>query len=150
MGGRASRYMWVDTEVRWFILWVYGTVHVVYMYVVLPSVLFLRRAALVKWKEKVGSSATYNKLIGVFERAGYKNYADIVRKVVHVSDSEADDSSGSDDSLKFPLPQPQTYPCLQPRNSPSPTELLSAELSSSESYFLINPAILKSLPEGEI
>jgi hypothetical protein len=35
-----------------------------------------------KWKLKLGSSATYNTLIGVFERAGYQEYADIVRTLV--------------------------------------------------------------------
>ena len=34
-----------------------------------------------KWKQKLGSSATYNNLIGVFERAGYQGYADVVRGV---------------------------------------------------------------------
>lgn len=35
-----------------------------------------------KWKQKLGSSATYNNLIGVFEHAGYQDYADAVRKLV--------------------------------------------------------------------
>ena len=30
------------------------------------------------WKEARGSEATYINLIGVFERAGYKDYADTV------------------------------------------------------------------------
>ena len=40
-----------------------------------------RRAALEKWKQKLGSNATYNNLIGAFERAGYRGYADTVRKI---------------------------------------------------------------------
>lgn len=32
-----------------------------------------------KWKEKCGASATYRNLIGVFEHAGYQNYADEIR-----------------------------------------------------------------------
>ena len=34
-----------------------------------------------KWKQKLGSSATYSNLIGLFERAGYQNYADTVRNI---------------------------------------------------------------------
>ena len=43
---------------------------------------FPRRAALEKWKQKLGSKATYGNLIGVFERAGYQGYADSVRSIV--------------------------------------------------------------------
>ena len=35
-----------------------------------------------KWKEKCGASATYGSLIGVFERAGYQNYADAIRHIL--------------------------------------------------------------------
>ena len=41
----------------------------------------IRRAALEKWKQKLGSNATYNNLIGVFKCAGYQGYADTVYKV---------------------------------------------------------------------
>ena len=41
--------------------------------------LSLRRAALKLWKQRHGSGATYNNLIEVFERAEYKNLADVVR-----------------------------------------------------------------------
>ena len=51
------------------------------------TVIFLnsRREALKMWKRKLGSSGTYNKLIKVFERAGYKSYADNVIKVMSES-----------------------------------------------------------------
>ena len=42
-----------------------------------------RRAALEKWKQRLGPNATYTNLIGVFERAGYKYYADRVRQIVY-------------------------------------------------------------------
>ena len=45
------------------------------------STCFHRRAALEKWKQKLGSNATYNNLIDVFERAGYQDYADQIRKL---------------------------------------------------------------------
>ena len=43
--------------------------------------LFARRAALETWKHKLGSNATYNNLIGVFETAGYQDCADTVRDI---------------------------------------------------------------------
>ena len=41
----------------------------------------LRRAALEKWKQYHGSSATYRNLIAAFEQAGHKDFADNVRKI---------------------------------------------------------------------
>ena len=45
------------------------------------SFLFTRRAALETWKQRLGPNATYNNLIGVFERAGYQGYASTVRDI---------------------------------------------------------------------
>ena len=42
------------------------------------------------WKQARGAEATYMNLIGVFERAGYKDYADKVYKLF-----EADTSAQS-------------------------------------------------------
>lgn len=42
---------------------------------------FCRGEALEIWKQKHGSSATYKNLFHVFQRAGYQNYADKVRKI---------------------------------------------------------------------
>ena len=52
------------------------------MIIIIVSSLFTRRAALEMWKQKLGSTATYSSLIGVFERAGYQGYADTVYKVL--------------------------------------------------------------------
>ena len=41
----------------------------------------LRRAALEKWKQHHGSSATYRNLIAAFEQAGHKDFADNVCKI---------------------------------------------------------------------
>ena len=46
-----------------------------------PFELSCRREALQKWKQSNGAAATYNNLIGVFERAGYRGYADTVRSI---------------------------------------------------------------------
>ena len=35
-----------------------------------------------KWKQRLGAEATYRRLIGVFESANYRGYADKVRSVV--------------------------------------------------------------------
>ena len=35
-----------------------------------------------RWKQKLGHKATYRRLIGVFESANYKGYADKVRSIV--------------------------------------------------------------------
>lgn len=67
-----------------------------------------RRKALRLWQQKLGSDATYNELIRAFNRAGYKQYADNVKKIVQYHNHDDSDSSCSEDS--FPLPQPETYP----------------------------------------
>ena len=46
------------------------------------------------WKRKLGSSGTYNKLIEVFERAGYKSYADSVIRIMSESLGEIEMSIG--------------------------------------------------------
>ena len=49
----------------------------------LPQCYCCRRDALQKWKQVNGSTATYRNLIRVFEKAGYKGYADnIVRSFI--------------------------------------------------------------------
>ena len=53
-----------------------------------------RREALNMWKRRLGSSGTYNKLIEVFERAGYKNYADSVIRIMSESLGEIEMSIG--------------------------------------------------------
>ena len=47
--------------------------------------MIFRRAALEKWKQKLGSKATYNNLISVFERSGYKEYTETVYKALNIS-----------------------------------------------------------------
>ena len=91
-----------------------------------------RRAALHIWKERNGSKATYTKLIKIFEQAGYKSYADEVRRIAHISNSDTDDSSGSGEEEYPQIEQPQTYPDYkqhalfqipQPTTSPKSTEV---------------------------
>ena len=101
-----------------------------------------RRAALQTWKQRNGSKATYSKLIKIFERAGYRNHADKLRKIAEASDSETDDSSGSGEE-QSPIEQPQTYP---PYKQQSLSQLPPATPQSTETYVIINE---ENLPEGK-
>jgi hypothetical protein len=44
-------------------------------------VIVYRRAALGKWKQYNGPSATYKNLIAAFEQAGHKDFAETVQKL---------------------------------------------------------------------
>ena len=101
-----------------------------------------RRAALHIWKQRLGSDATYQKLIDVFECAGYRTYVEIVRNTVCDAESETDDSSDYEE----PIPQPETYP--HPK-APSLPKLSPCKPSSRDEYLLVNPATAQGLPEGE-
>ena len=47
------------------------------------------------WKQRIGSKATYSRLIHIFESAGYRRYAEEIRRIAQDSNSEADDFSSS-------------------------------------------------------
>ena len=75
----------------------------------------------------------------IFERAGCRNYSDELRRIAELSDSEADDSSGSGEE------QPKTYPT--PRKGPvfSRDQLPSAAPKTAEVYVKVKE---ENLPEG--
>jgi hypothetical protein len=102
-----------------------------------------RREALYIWKQKLGSEATYQRLIDVFERADFHNCAEIVGNIVCEDESEVDDSGDYDE----PIPQPETYPNVQ--SNPPPVPKHSRRISSCDEFLLINPAAANSLPKGE-
>ena len=87
------------------------------------------------WKTRNGSKATYAKLIKIFEQAGYKSYADEVRRIAHISNSDTDDSSGSGE--EYPqIKQPPAYPDYKPyvlSQVPQPTTLSE----SAEVYYVM-------------
>ena len=60
----------------------------------LHKLIFLRRAVLRTWRQRLGSSATYNNLIKVFERARYNGLALSVRNLI-INAIDADNSSGN-------------------------------------------------------
>ena len=130
------------------------------VYIIIISSLNSRREALNIWKRKLGSSGTYNKLIEIFERAGYESYADSVRRIDREINNDGCSllmlsqpnmyqqfKSPSQDEGDSPLPQPLTYPPLIPLNPSS--ELTPLQLSPEEQYVLINQATAEKLPEGE-
>ena len=86
---------------------------------------YSRRAVLQKWMQRFGSNATYNNLIGVFERAGFQEYADIVRNVIQQSFvycpktniSFPDDETLPVSTPQSPLPQLPVFPQLEPMKS---------------------------------
>ena len=104
---------------------------------------FYRREALNTWKRKFGIKATYGRLVRIFERAGYKRYADEVRRIAQLSDSETDDSSGSGED-QSQLEQPQTYPSLNHKQMLSQSS--PAMSKPTETYVIINK---ENLPEGK-
>ena len=100
------------------------------------------------WKQRLGSNATYQRLIDVFERAGYCTYAEIVRNIVTACNVESEmDLSDCDESLL----QPDTYPHPEPSPPTSPmSKHLTHEFSSCDEYLQINQAAVQDLPEGDL
>ena len=102
-----------------------------------------RREALYIWKRRLGSEATYQRLMNVFERADFQIFSEIVRSIICEDESEADDSSDYDE----PIPQPETYPSVQ--SNPPPSLKHSRRISLCDEYMLINPFTANTLPKGE-
>ena len=90
------------------------------------------------WKKRNGSKATYRELAEVFDRAGCKYYADEVRRISNMSDSESDDSSINGEE------QPETYP--------TPHKGFCQDLepgpAKSQIYYVMVEE--ENLPEGKI
>ena len=99
---------------------------------------FYRREALYIWKRRLGSEATYRRLMNVFEQAGFQNHAEIVRSIICEDESEVDDSSDYEDLE--PITQPETYPNIQSNPLPSPKHSLTRRVSSWDEFSLINLA----------
>ena len=94
------------------------------------------------WRQRLGSSATYKKLISIFELSGYYSYADEVRKVAGVEDDEDDDINDEDEAVI----QPQTYPPVKRHMSldiPSPVPI------SQEQFLLVKPDAAQHLPKSK-
>ena len=92
------------------------------------------------WKQRLGSSATYKKLIGIFESSGYSSYADEVRKIAGVEDDESNESSDDDETVI----QHQTYPPVKRHMS---LDIPSPAPTSQERFILIKPDAAQHLPK---
>ena len=91
------------------------------------------------WKKRNGSKATYRELAEVFDRAGCKHYADAVRRISNMSDSESDDSMASINREE----QPETYP--------TPRKGFCQDLEPGPAKFEVYVMVEKeNLPEGKI
>ena len=88
-----------------------------------------------KWKQKLGSNATYSNLIVVFERAGCQEYADTVRRLLLQSSVDKAEKSAISPTLSAcaseslpQFPQLPTFPEPEPISSsialPSATAVL--------------------------
>jgi hypothetical protein len=96
----------------------------------------IRREALHIWKRKNGSGATYSKLVEIFERAGHKDYADEVRRIIQPpSNSKTYDSSEEHS-------QPQTYPVSEPQSLSQVPPAMHSD-KSTEVHYVMTP------PEGK-
>ena len=91
------------------------------------------------WKQRNGSKATYSELIEIFERAGYRSYADELKKVAEFTESEGEDSSSSCSGEE----QPKTYPTLHKAQAFSHDQLAP---KSAEVFKMVEKEIL---PEGK-
>ena len=98
-------------------------------HVIIPVI--FRRKALYLWKQRNGSKATYGKLMKMFEEIGCRGSADKVRRIAQLSNSEGDDSSGSEEETK----QPQTYPSYTPL--PVLSQLPPAASKSAEIHYVV-------------
>ena len=93
-----------------------------------------------KWKQKLGSKATYSNLIAVFRRAGYQEYADAVEKVI--LQSSVDKTENFTENEVFPtLPKCASLPeLLQLPVFPEPESISSSiiALPSATSVLIEN------------
>ena len=88
-----------------------------------------------KWKQKLGSRASYNNLIGVFERAGYQENADAIRKLILQSSS--DKTENSTNEKVFPTLPDHAASVPQPPVFPEPAPILSSIALPSATAVLI-------------
>ena len=86
--------------------------------------IFLRRAALRTWRQRLGSKATYNNLIKAFERASYNDLALSVRNLITNAPTEADNLSGN---ISHTPPPPAQLLSQPPQVTAIPTVELQIE-----------------------
>lgn len=91
------------------------------------------------WKQRNGTKATYRRLTRIFERAGYQSYANEIRRIAQLSDSETDESSGSGEEQS--QPEQLTYPLT--KSLEALPQVPPTIPKATETY------VIETLPEGK-
>jgi hypothetical protein len=90
---------------------------------------YYRSEALLIWKRKNGSNATYSKLIGIFEQAECKTCADAVLRIVQPCNNKTND-------LSEEYSQPQTYPVSEPQSLSQVPPAMHSDKSTEVHYVM--------------
>jgi hypothetical protein len=90
------------------------------------STFYYRSEALLTWKRKNGSNATYTKLIGMFEQAERKTYADAVRRIVQPCNNDFSEEHS----------QPQAYPASEPQSLSQVPSAMHSDKSTEVHYVM--------------
>jgi hypothetical protein len=93
---------------------------------VYSSTFYYRSEALITWKRKKGSSATYSKLIEIFEQAERKTYADTVRRIVQLCNNDFSEEHS----------QPQAYPASEPQSLSQVPPAMHSDKSTEVHYVM--------------
>ena len=84
-------------------------------------------------------------MIKIFERADCRKYADEVRRIINISDSEVDTDSSGGEQQQPQVEQPQAYPQAQ---KPQALSQIPPEIPSSiKAYEVVNSK--ENLPKGK-
>ena len=73
-----------------------------------------------KWKQKLGTKATYNNLIQVFKQAGYETYAEFVDDLVKDMQTDTNRNTINQTPSEQPLPQLPVFPAESKQFSEKP------------------------------
>ena len=98
---------------------------------------------MLEWKQNLGVKATYRKLMDVFERAGYKLYADLVKRIAPTTTSESDTEDSSCSDGDYPFPQPPPYLVQEPYSTQSSSQVVPSQ--DELRYVLLNPSKAENL-----
>ena len=84
-------------------------------------------------------------MIDVFENAGYRTYAEIVRNIA-ACNVEGDHEMDNFGDYHEPFPQPETYP--NPKPNPLSLTRENISVTSFDEFLQVNPAVAQDLPKS--
>ena len=84
-------------------------------------------------------------MIDVFENAGYRTYAEIVRNIA-ACNIEGDHEMDNFGDYHEPFPQPETYP--NPKPNPLSSTCDNISVTSFDEFLQVNPAVAQDLPKS--